>query len=54
MRYELRDEPRQGDHICYITDLRKFVSHYREWSISRSIDDIFEEMVRSWRDRLKA
>jgi len=54
MRYELRDEPRRGDHMCYITDLRKFSDHYGEWSITRSIDDIFDELVRDWRDRLIA
>ena len=54
IRYELGDELRKGDHICYITDLRKFANHYRDWSITRTMDDIFEEIIRSWRDRLKA
>jgi len=25
------DENRKGDHICYISDLRKFQSHYPNW-----------------------
>jgi CDP-paratose 2-epimerase len=37
------DRARKGDHICYITDLRKFKSHYPTWSITRSLDDILQE-----------
>jgi CDP-paratose 2-epimerase len=39
------DENRKGDHICYISDLRKFRSHYPNWKITRSLDTIFEEIV---------
>lgn len=53
IRYQMRDELRKGDHICYITDLRKFAGNYQNWYITRSIDDIFEEIVRSWHDRLQ-
>jgi CDP-paratose 2-epimerase len=42
---EYRDEPRNGDHICYISDLRKLRAHYPGWRVSRSLDDIFEELV---------
>ncbi len=38
---------RIGDHICYITDLAKFRSHYSDWNVSRSLDDILEEMLRA-------
>jgi len=38
---------RTGDHICYISDLRKFKSHYPEWSIQRKLPEILEEMIRS-------
>ena len=44
------EENRIGDHICYITDLTKLQSHYPNWSITRSLDDIFEEMARAHRD----
>lgn len=37
--------PRVGDHICYITNLSKFEEHYPGWSLSRSLDDILDEMV---------
>ena len=44
-RYEPAN--RRGDHICYITDLRKFRSHYPSWNVSRSLDDILEELLRA-------
>lgn len=39
------DDNRVGDHICYITNLTKFKSHYPSWDITRSLDDIVAEMV---------
>ena len=40
------EEPRKGDHICYISDLSKFKSHYPKWKITRGLDSILEEMVK--------
>lgn len=42
-RYEER--ARRGDHICYISDLTKFKTHFPEWSLTRSLPSIVEEMV---------
>lgn len=39
------DENRIGDHICYISDLSKMKSHFPEWEITKSLKDIFQEMV---------
>jgi CDP-paratose 2-epimerase len=39
------EEARKGDHICYISNLRKFQAHYPKWKITRSVDAIVEEMV---------
>lgn len=39
------DDNRQGDHICYITDMSKFRSHYPDWSITYSLDDIFKDLI---------
>lgn len=44
-RYDERN--REGDHICYISDMTKFRSHYPGWSLSRRVPDIVEEMVRA-------
>jgi CDP-paratose 2-epimerase len=48
MQYEYVDKNRQGDHICYISDLSKMQAHYPEWGITKSLDDIFEEIFMSW------
>jgi len=36
---------REGDHICYISNMAKFCEHYPGWSLSRRVGDIVEEMV---------
>ena len=40
------DQPRKGDHICYISDLRKLKSHYPNWQITQSLDQILERMAK--------
>jgi CDP-paratose 2-epimerase len=47
------DEPRKGDHICYISNLGRFKSHYPKWQITRSLDAILEEIISSERSRGK-
>lgn len=44
--WEYVDEPRLGDHICYISDTRKFQSHYPGWRITRDLESIWAEMLR--------
>ena len=39
------DQNRSGDHIWYISDLRKMQEHYPAWGITRSLDTIFEEIA---------
>jgi CDP-paratose 2-epimerase len=51
VRWAYRDQNRIGDHICYMSDLRKMRSHFPEWSITRRLPDIVEEMVRAERQR---
>jgi len=43
------EEARKGDHICYISNLRKFQTHYPKWKITRGLDAILEEMVAAQR-----
>jgi CDP-paratose 2-epimerase len=54
MIYEYVDQNRSGDHICYISDLRKMRSHYPSWDITKSLDEIFHEIYHSWEDRTVA
>ncbi len=42
---------RIGDHICYISDLRKLRSHYPEWSITRSLHATIAEMIEAEENR---
>jgi CDP-paratose 2-epimerase len=44
------DQARRGDHVCYISDLRKIKSHYPGWSITRDLNSILEEMVSAARE----
>lgn len=43
---------RVGDHICYISNLGKFKSHYPDWTIARSLQDILEELVKAELERV--
>ena len=43
------DENRKGDHICYISDLRKFKSDYPGWTLTKSLDTTLEEIVEATR-----
>lgn len=49
MNWQYIDENRKGDHICYISNLSKLKTHYPNWSITRGIDSIVEEMTRAAR-----
>ena len=51
MIYDYVDQNREGDHICYISDLTKMQTHYPSWGITKSLDDIFAEIHASWAAR---
>ncbi|MCB1689643.1 MAG: NAD-dependent epimerase/dehydratase family protein [Halioglobus sp.] len=51
MNYVYSDRNREGDHICYYSDLRKMQAHYPNWEITRNLDDIFSEIVEAWKER---
>lgn len=51
MKYEYVEKNREGDHICYISDLRKLKSHYPNWDISVPLPKIFEEIAAAWETR---
>jgi CDP-paratose 2-epimerase len=48
MNWKYVDKAREGDHICYISDLAKMKRHYPDWTITKTLDDIFDELVGSW------
>lgn len=45
VQYTLSDTNRVGDHICYISDLRKLKSHFPGWSLKYSLEDILGMMI---------
>lgn len=51
MIYEYVEENRQGDHICYISDLSKMRAHYPGWDITKDLNAIFSEINDSWLKR---
>ncbi len=53
-KYVYVDENRIGDHICYYSDLSKMKRHYPSWDITKSLDDIFKEIVAAWKKRLNS
>jgi CDP-paratose 2-epimerase len=54
MAWHYVDENRNGDHICYYSDLRKMCAHYLNWKITKDLPTIFEEIAASWKHRLVA
>ncbi len=51
MQSEYVDQPRQGDHQCYLSDLTKMKAHYSGWTITKDIPTTFQEIYQSWRKR---
>ncbi len=52
MQFEYVDRNREGDHICYYSDLTKMKLHYPEWDITKSLETIFVEITNAWQKRL--
>jgi CDP-paratose 2-epimerase len=48
---EYVEEARRGDHICYISDLRRFRTDYPDWELSVSLDQIFDELAAAASER---
>jgi CDP-paratose 2-epimerase len=42
---EYVEDARRGDHICYISDLRRFRSDYPEWDVSIDLEAILRELA---------
>ncbi len=54
LNWKYIDENRKGDHICYISDLSKFKSHYPNWKVTVGLDEIFRQIVADHTQRLKS
>jgi CDP-paratose 2-epimerase len=53
LNWKYVDENRKGDHICYISDLAKFKSHYPNWKITIGLDEIFRQIIADHTQRLQ-
>lgn len=48
MNWSYEENNRVGDHIWWISDIRKFIKDYPDWKIEKDIDTIFEEIFSSY------
>lgn len=51
MQYVYNNKNREGDHICYYSNLAKIKAHYPGWDITRSLKDTIGEIVDNWKGR---
>jgi CDP-paratose 2-epimerase len=54
MTHEYVDQPRAGDHICYISNLDRLEDHFPAWGVTRSLDTILQEIIHAWDARLSS
>jgi len=51
MNWKYQDQNRIGDHIWWISDVRKFQAHYPDWHYTYNIRQILEEMYKNMKKR---
>jgi CDP-paratose 2-epimerase len=54
MNWSYADENRVGDHIWWISDIRKFQSHYTDWRLTYDIRATLAEIYEATRERTAA
>jgi CDP-paratose 2-epimerase len=54
LNYTYKDQPRTGDHICYITDLTKIRAHFPDWKLEYDLSRIMTELVGAQVSRARA
>jgi CDP-paratose 2-epimerase len=52
VRFELSEQARSGDHVWWISDVRKFQRDYPDWSYQYDLNRILEEMVEATREKV--
>ena len=52
MNFRYSDRHREGDHICYYSDLSRIRADYPEWNITKDLRTCFEEIADGWLSRL--
>jgi CDP-paratose 2-epimerase len=51
VRYEISDQARSGDHIWWISDIRRFQNDYPQWSYRYDLRKIVQEILEATMDR---
>jgi CDP-paratose 2-epimerase len=51
LNYELSNEARSGDHIWWISDVRRFKQDYPGWEYRYDMKKLMEEIVEATRER---
>ena len=51
LSYSLSDDARSGDHIWWISDVRKFQTHYPNWQYAYDMERILEEIVAATQEK---
>lgn len=51
LNYQYNPTNRIGDHVCYISNLRKIYSHFPNWKLEHDLPQILEELVRRFANR---
>jgi CDP-paratose 2-epimerase len=52
MRWSYTDTNRSGDHIWWVSDIRRFRQDYPGWNLTYSFDRLVEEIHEEMTDRL--
>jgi CDP-paratose 2-epimerase len=47
LNYTLLDEARSGDHMWYVSDVRKFQRHYPDWKLEYDMKKTITEMIQA-------
>jgi len=51
LAFTLSEDARIGDHIWWISDVRKFQRHFPKWQYEYSIEDIVRQIVGATAER---
>ena len=54
LNYALSDDARSGDHIWWISDVRRFQDDYPEWMYQYNLKRILQEIIEATDERLRA
>ncbi|MGD9696622.1 MAG: NAD-dependent epimerase/dehydratase family protein [Thermoleophilia bacterium] len=52
--FTLSDDARSGDHIWWISDIRRFREHHPDWEYRYGLEEMLEEIIEAANDRFAA